>query len=106
MTMERLHRITLMGLLLLASLAFSAPAFAEGVTKREGGMADTPQVNGCVDLNRADSEELQRIIHIGPDRAKKIIDGRPWGDVGELQRIKGIGPKRLHEIKEQGLVCR
>jgi predicted flap endonuclease-1-like 5' DNA nuclease len=60
---------------------------------------------GCVDINSAGFEDLQQIIHIGPDRAQQIIDLRPWASVDDLTRVSGIGPARLQDIKNQGLAC-
>ena len=57
----------------------------------------------CVDLNRADLEQLQQIVHIGPERAQQIIDRRPWTSVDTLDVISGIGPARLQDIIDEGL---
>jgi len=63
----------------------------------------------CVDLNTASFGELQRIVHIGPERAQQIIEERakrPFRSIDELAlRIEGIGEKRLADIKAQGLAC-
>jgi competence protein ComEC len=62
-----------------------------------------------VDLNTADSEALQRILHIGPGRASQIMELRssqPFASVEELQeRVEGVGPALLAHILEQGLAC-
>lgn len=60
---------------------------------------------GCVNINTASHEELQQIVHIGPDRATELISLRPFASVDELDQISGIGPSRLEDIKEQGLAC-
>jgi competence protein ComEC len=60
---------------------------------------------GQVDVNTASHDELQRIIHIGPDRAQQIPGLRPFGDVRQLDRISGIGPARLDDILAQGVAC-
>lgn len=60
---------------------------------------------GQVDINRAGFEELQRIIHIGPDRAQQILDLRPFSSVDSMDRIKGIAEARLADIKAQGIAC-
>lgn len=66
--------------------------------------APTP-VPTCVNLNAASSEQLQRIVHIGPDRAAEIIRLRPFRSIDDLTRVSGIGPSRLADIKAQGLAC-
>lgn len=60
---------------------------------------------GRVDLNRANAEELERIIHIGPTRAKLIIEARPFRSVEQLDDIRGLGPARVGDIRRQGVAC-
>ncbi len=60
-----------------------------------------------VNINSAGFEELQRIIHIGPVRAQRIIDHRQshkFRDVFELSVILGLGMWRIQDIVIQGLV--
>lgn len=57
-----------------------------------------------LDLNTATLQDLQAIPHIGPERAKGIIELRPLSDIEKLQEIDGIGPKRLEEIKKHAVV--
>jgi len=56
-------------------------------------------------VNSASVEELDRIKHIGPERAAQIIQLRPFTSLDDLVRIKGIATKRLADIKAQGLAC-
>lgn len=74
-------------------------------TEREGTIALPDAAAACVDLNHASADQLTRIIHIGPARARAIINGRPWASINALQRIRGLGPARLRDIREQGLAC-
>lgn len=59
----------------------------------------------CVNINTASYEELQRIIHIGPARARVIINMRPFSSVASLTRVSGIGASRIRDIQNQGLAC-
>jgi len=43
-----------------------------------------------IDLNTAGEAELQRLNHVGPERAKAIIDGRPWSSLVDLTQSDGI----------------
>jgi beta-lactamase superfamily II metal-dependent hydrolase len=74
-----------------------------------GGPAAAPPAPGapvgCIDLNRAPLDDLQQIRHIGAERAREIVAGRPWETVSELTRIGGIGPARLDDILREGLAC-
>lgn len=68
-----------------------------------------PPASGCqswqVDINSANFERLQLIIHIGPERAGQILNLRPFSSVDSMERISGIGPARLADIKAQGVAC-
>ena len=57
----------------------------------------------CVDINSADTDLLEQIVHIGADRAQAIVDGRPWVTVDDLDQLTGIGPARLDDIRQEGL---
>lgn len=59
----------------------------------------------CVDINNADEEELQRIKHIGPERAGDVIDGRPYESVDDLEKVNGIAASRIQDIQDEGIAC-
>lgn len=60
-----------------------------------------------VNINRANWNELQRIIHVGKYRAQQIIQTREqsgnFRDVFELSTIIGLGSKRMSDILIQGI---
>lgn len=60
---------------------------------------------GCINLNTASFEELQGIIHIGPERAQDVIAMRPWSSVNQLIAISGIGQTKLNDILNEGKAC-
>ena len=62
-----------------------------------------PPVPGMVNINTANYEELQQIIHVGPSRAESIINHRPFVSLDGLTRISGISPARLQDIKDEGI---
>lgn len=68
-----------------------------------------PTASGCqpgqVDINSAAFDELQLIIHIGPDRAQQILNLRPFSSVDAMDRISGIGRARLADIKAEATAC-
>jgi competence protein ComEC len=75
---------------------------------RDARQPDTPVDPTCVDLNRADLTDLQRIIHVGFDRAEQIIrlrGQRAFESIREITRVDGIGSGRLREIESQGVAC-
>lgn len=66
-----------------------------------GGSCDA----GQVDLNGAQADGLERIVHIGPERAEAITAGRPFTSVSSLTRLDGIGPARIDDIVREGIAC-
>ncbi|MCY1053715.1 helix-hairpin-helix domain-containing protein [Nannocystis sp. SCPEA4] len=57
-----------------------------------------------VDLNRASASELESMPGIGPELARRIIEGRPYSTVDDLKRVRGIGPARLTAVRQRGRV--
>jgi len=57
-----------------------------------------------INLNRANENELQQIIHVGKIRALKLINRRPYKDIYELSNVKGLGKSRMNDILAQGLI--
>jgi len=58
-----------------------------------------------VKINKATLEELIEIVHVGPKRARLIIERRneqPFKDLYELSVIKGFGKKRINSIIAEG----
>lgn len=56
-----------------------------------------------LDLNLASAAELERLPHIGPVTAARIIVDReengPFGSLDDLARVKGIGPKTVEAVR-------
>ncbi len=61
-----------------------------------------PVVPENININTASLEELQEIVHIGPDRAQEISNLRPFTSLDGLTQVTGIGPSRLQDIKDEG----
>ena len=62
-----------------------------------------PPVTGRININTASFEQLQEIVHIGPERAEEIIRLRPFSSLDGLTAVTGIGAGRLQDIKDQGI---
>lgn len=60
---------------------------------------------GVVNVNKANSAQLQTLNGIGPTKAGEILKYRKahgaFKNVDELLEVKGIGPKTLQHIKSQ-----
>lgn len=77
----------------------------ENVDEKKQPEKDTAGTNHCLDINQASLEEVQQIIHIGPERAQSLMKLRPFDSVDDLDQIKGIGPASIVDIKDEGLAC-
>ena len=60
--------------------------------------------SSLININTASKEDLQYIVHIGPERADQIVKLRPFLSVDDLVRVNGIGHARLSDIKKQNFV--
>jgi competence protein ComEA len=49
-------------------------------------------------LNKATLTELETLPNIGPVKAKRIMDVRPFDSVNDLLRVPGMGPKTLESL--------
>jgi len=82
------------------TLAGSVPRPQSGSASSSGKLK-TPG-EGYVNVNTADSAELQRLPGVGPSTAQKIIDYRAqigrFASADQLMEVKGIGPKKLEKI--------
>jgi len=71
-----------------------------------GGGAGGPGAGGDepVDLNRASSEELQRLPGIGPSKADAVVRHReqhgPFAVPGDLREVPGIGEKTFQQLAD------
>ena len=60
--------------------------------------------DGKININRADSDELEKIPGVGPATAKKIIEYRTnngnFSSIEEIKNVSGIGEKTYESMKE------
>ena len=52
-----------------------------------------------VDINKASKAKLESVKGIGPAKAQRIIDGRPYESVDDLLKVRGIGEKSLEKMR-------
>ena len=80
---------------------------ADAASSGDGTAASSSasSASGKVNINTADSAELQTISGIGPSKAQKIIDYRTqngsFKSVDDLTNVSGIGDKTLASIRDQ-----
>ena len=72
---------------------------------REYNSKSSSLINGKLNINTADAEELEQLDKIGPKTAQKIIDYRnangAFKSVDEIKNVKGIGDKTLEKIRDK-----
>ena len=72
--------------------------------KATTGVASNVASDGKVNLNAADSVQLQSLSGIGPSMAQRIIDYRQehgaFQRVEDLQKVRGIGAKTFDKLKD------
>jgi competence protein ComEA len=64
--------------------------------------APTPSASGVVNLNEANSDELERLPGVGPTKARAIVEHRrahPFHRVEDLTKVKGIGKKTFAKLR-------
>jgi competence protein ComEA len=75
-----------------------------GPQAADGDPPEWPSGSGKVAVNRAGSEELQRLPGVGPVLAERIIGHReangPFRTVEDLLDVPGIGEGRLAQIRD------
>lgn len=76
-------------------------AISDGGTAQPGGSASGTLVN----LNTADSAQLQTLSGIGPALAQRIIEHReqfgPFTSLSDLDAVSGIGPAMLSKLESK-----
>jgi len=64
-----------------------------------------PDIYSPVDINNADTGELETLLMIGPVKAAAIIEYREkhglFTDIADIMKVKGIGPATYEIIKKQ-----
>jgi competence protein ComEA len=85
-----------------AGSTVAAPATSEGSVTRSGGLDGGE--SGLIDINAANTDELEALPAIGPVTAQAIVDYRtangPFRSIEALVDVKGIGPATLDKIRD------
>jgi len=94
------------GCLLFAALILCAALIAAAASAlaapKEAAEKLAPAVR--VNINKADQATLEKLLGIGPVKAKAIIDGRPYRNIEDVMNIKGIKGKTYDAIKGRIIV--
>jgi len=52
-----------------------------------------------ININSATQDELERLLGIGPVRARAIIEARPFSKIEDIMKVKGIKEKTFGKIR-------
>jgi DNA uptake protein ComE-like DNA-binding protein len=55
-----------------------------------------------IDLNNASERDIARIGGIGPDKARRICQNRPFNGWDDLKKIDGLNQKFVNELRHAG----
>jgi DNA uptake protein ComE-like DNA-binding protein len=55
-----------------------------------------------VNLNSASLEELDRVGGLGRERARRIVESRPFRSWDDLKRIEGFSDTLVDDLKQAG----
>lgn len=81
------------------------PKIGEISNPMVNGLASTPNSNSVplININTADSSELQKIPGVGEKTAEKIINYRmnsPFSSIEDIKNVDGIGDKKFESMKD------
>lgn len=77
----------------------------DGLSAGEGGSGGTAKSSdGRININTADSTQLQELTGVGPATAEKIIDYRKqngrFQSIEDIKNVSGIGDKTYEKLKD------
>lgn len=86
-------------------MAIYVPKIGEQVNVAPALQGNGGEGKGTVNINSAQSSELQTLPGIGPSKAEAIIEYRetngPYKSIEDLKEISGIGDKTFEKLKDQ-----
>ena len=82
--------------LLLAAIGYPTTAVASPGPQRRN--QEQQSANNKVDINTASAKDLEALPGIGPAKARKIVDGRPYSSPADLRRA-GVSPSVIEKIR-------
>jgi DNA uptake protein ComE-like DNA-binding protein len=56
----------------------------------------------AVDLNKASEQDLQRVGGIGEERAKRLVENRPFQSWDDLKKVEGFNDKLVDDLQKSG----
>lgn len=76
------------------------PFYEEGSVSSTNNSSNISSNGGLVNINSANTTELESLPGVGPKTAEKIISNRPYSDKKDILAVPGIGDSTYNEIKD------
>ncbi len=90
-----------LAVLVVLSVAYASYSSLSSNTQAEiREEVEVAQAVRLININTASQAELKSLKGIGPVVSKRIIEGRPYGDISDILGVKGIGPKKFAGMKD------
>lgn len=55
-----------------------------------------------IDLNQADEQDLEQLTMMGPQRAKALVEHRPYKNWEDVEKVPGFSTGMIEDLKESG----
>ncbi len=55
-----------------------------------------------VNLNKSPETEIERVGGMGPERAHRIVEARPFQSWEDVKKVEGFSEKLVSELKNSG----
>lgn len=69
---------------------------------QQGSGGGQARARRSLDLNTATEEELARVKLIGPERARSIVENRPFEDWDDLTEVPGFNDPLIEYLRNAG----
>ena len=83
---------------------YDSDGLLSGDSGNSGGEPQEDHLNGKININTADSTQLQELNGVGPATAEKIIDYRKqngrFQSIEDIKNVSGIGDKTYEKLKD------
>ncbi len=69
---------------------------------QQGSGGGPARARGGLELNSATEEELARVKVIGPERARSLVENRPFEDWDDLTEVPGFTDQLIEYLQNAG----